>query len=214
MSVWTQIIKRLPPDVSLFAYDRPGYGKSDVASAHRDPCTIARELHGVLQDSGLHPPYVLVGHSLGGLYQYAFAKIYPNEVGALLLIDATHPDHWATIQARAENTAAVLRGLRAIAFTDTAKREFDAQAECLTDLKSVPLPHFPAKLLTRGRAEVGESAEFQALSRELAAQWPLLVPGMQTAQVEGAGHYIQKNKSERVTNEILDLVHQVQTRTP
>lgn len=206
MSVWSSVIHHLPATVSLFAYDRPGYGGSASAKGHRDPCTIARELHGVLQQQGLRPPYVLVGHSLGGLYQYAFTKLYPNEVGAVLLVDATHPDYWATIQARAENTAVVLKGLRAVAFTDTERREFDEQAVCVADLKSAPPVALPAKYLARGKAEVGESAEFQALSRELVAQWPLLIPGMVVSRVEGAGHYIQKTRPELVANEILELL--------
>lgn len=212
MSVWAAVIRRLPPTVSTFAYDRPGYGGSPAKSGSRDACTIAQELHEALHAAGRRPPYLLVGHSLGGLYQYAFAKRYPDEVGAVLLIDATHPDHWATIQQRAENTARVLRGLRAVAFTDTEKREFDAQAECLPDLRSHATPPVTAKLLVRGRAELGESAEFQALSRELALRWPALLPGMSLAWVDDAGHYIQRDRPERVASEILNLVDGLQLR--
>lgn len=206
MSVWASVIHFLPPTVSSFAYDRPGYGDSTSKSGRRDACTIAQELHEVLRATGRRPPYVLVGHSLGGLYQYAFAKLYPEEVGGVLLIDATHPDHWATIQRRTENTAMVLRGLRAVAFSDTEKREFDAQAECLPDLRSRDAPPIPAKLLVRGKADLGESTEFQALSRELAARWPELMSGMSLSRVEGAGHYIQKDRPELVANEIRTFV--------
>lgn len=206
MAVWASVIQMLPSTVSTFAYDRPGYGGSRSKPGRRDACTIAQELHAVLRATGRRPPYVLVGHSLGGLYQYAFAKLYPGEVGGTLLIDATHPDHWATLQQRAGNTAMVLRGLRALGFSDTEKREFDAQAECLKDLRSRVTPRIPAKLLVRGQAELGESAEFQALSRELAAQWPLLMPGMSVSRVEGAGHFIQKERPQLVANEICSLM--------
>ena len=206
MSVWASVVQRLPTTTATFAYDRPGYGGSAVKPGRRDPCAIAQELHELLRASGHHPPYVLIGHSLGGLYQYAFTKLYPEEVSAVLLIDATHPDHWTTIQQRAENTAMMLRGLRSVAFSDTEKREFDAQAACLSALPSRDMPPIPAKMLVRGKAELGESPEFQALSRELAARWPELLPGMTLSQVEGAGHYIQKDRPELVANEIRNLI--------
>lgn len=212
MSVWASAIRLLPPTVSTFAYDRPGYGGSSPKPGRRDPCTVAQELHELLRETGRRPPYVLVGHSLGGLYQYAFAKLYPEEVGGVLLIDATHPDHWLTIQQRAENTAMVLRGLRAVKFSDTEKREFDAQAECLADLTARDNPRIPAKQLVRGKAELGESAEFQALSRELAARWPELLPGMQLSRVDGAGHYIQKERPQLVADEIRHLVDSIQPK--
>ena len=94
MSAWSGVLQRLPPGMATFAYDRPGYGGSSRGPGKRDPCAIARELHEILRISGSRPPYVLVGHSLGGIYQYAFAKLYPSEVSAILLLDATHPEHW------------------------------------------------------------------------------------------------------------------------
>lgn len=206
MSVWAAVMRKLPPTVSTFAYDRPGYGGSDARPGTRDPCTIARELREVLRASNRKPPYVLVGHSLGGLYQYAFAKLHPREVAGVLLIDATHPDHWATLQQRAAGTAAMLRGIRAVGFSPTERREFDAQAECLADLRSRDTPRVPARLLVRGKADLGESAEFQALSRELVSRWPSLMPGMSVSRIEGAGHYIQKDRPELVADEIGKLV--------
>lgn len=212
MLVWASVVRQLTPSVSTFVYNRPGYGDSNSKPGRRDPCTVAQELHALLHTTGRRPPYVLVGHSLGGLYQYAFAKLYPEEVSGVLLIDATHPDHWATIQQRAESTAMVLRGLRAVGFSDTEKREFDAQSECLEDLKSRDTPQIPAKLLLRGKSELGESAEFQALTRELASQWPSLMPGMLSLRVEGAGHYIQKERPQFVADEIRSLVDLIQLK--
>ena len=212
MSVWNSVIHQLPRTVSLFAYDRPGYGGSASAPGRRDPCAIAGELREALRAAGYRPPYVLVGHSLGGIYQYAFAKLYPREVGGILLIDATHPDHWAALQQRTGNTAMVLRGLRAVAFSETMKQEFDAQTECLPDLRLRDTPPIPSKLLVRGKAGLGESTEFQAVSRELAARWPELLPGMTSAKVEGAGHYIQKDKPELVANEIRSMVDTIRAK--
>lgn len=82
---------RLAPDANVFVYNRPGYGNSDIATTPRDGRTIVDELRAVLRYKRLPPPYVLVGHSLGGLYMQLFARAYPEEVKALVLIDALYP---------------------------------------------------------------------------------------------------------------------------
>ena len=84
------------PDVSLrstaFAYSRDGLGNSADVGAARDGATVVEELRRVLKEKGVEPPYVLVGHSLGGLYMQWFARRYPNEVAGLVLVDSTHPE--------------------------------------------------------------------------------------------------------------------------
>ena len=91
MDKWGVVPERLALDASVFAYHRPGYGNSEVAGAPRDGRTIVEELRAVLRFKGLQPPYVLVGHSLGGLYLQLFARSYPAEVKALVLVDALYP---------------------------------------------------------------------------------------------------------------------------
>jgi pimeloyl-ACP methyl ester carboxylesterase len=214
MSVWSAVLQRLPPEVGTFAFDRPGYGGSASKPGGRDPCSVARELHEVLRIADRRPPYVLVGHSLGGLYQYAYAKLYPNDVSGILLLDATHPEHWETMQRRTPNSAAILLGLRAVAFSDAEKREFDAQYECIADLRKSVTPPVAARLLLRGNAEPMESAEFQAMSSELASRWPELLPGMTISKVDGTGHYIQKDRPEVVAREIGILVSIARDKRP
>lgn len=202
MSAWSAVLERLPSDVATFAYDRPGYGGSTGTLRSRDPCSVARELHTILHISGVAAPYLLVGHSLGGLYQYAFAMLYPEEVAGVILVDATHPDNWPSMQRRSPRTAAALRWLRAIVFSDTEKREFDAQTECTAELKTKSPPTIPARLLSRGKVDLTESPEFQSMSRDLASRWPELIPGMTLLRAEGAGHYIQNDRPELVATEI------------
>jgi pimeloyl-ACP methyl ester carboxylesterase len=205
MAVWSAVLGKLPASVATLAYDRPGYGGSAGRSGRRDACSVARELHALLQATGNPPPYLLVGHSLGGLYQYAFAKLYPDEVSGILLLDPTHPEHWANLQRRTPNTAAVIQSLRTVAFSGVERQEFDDQAECTSALQALPAATAPALLLQRGRAEPGESEEFQAVSRELAARWPDLLPGMTRLRVAGAGHYLQKERPELVVQEIISM---------
>ena len=94
MEYWKKVIPEISSDTTTFVYHRPGYGRSDAASTPRDGTHVVDELRSLLQSKGLNPPYLLVGHSLGGLYMQLFAKRYPNEVSALILVDSTHPEQF------------------------------------------------------------------------------------------------------------------------
>ena len=91
MEWWNKVIPEISKDTTTFAYNRPGYGSSDPVSTPRDGLHIVDELRMLLKNKYLNPPYILVGHSLGGLYMQLFARRYPDEVGALILVDSTHP---------------------------------------------------------------------------------------------------------------------------
>jgi pimeloyl-ACP methyl ester carboxylesterase len=88
---WGTVPEQIAMEASVFAYNRPGYGNSEVAATPRDGRTIVEELRAILRHKGLKPPYVLVGHSLGGLYMQLFARTYPDEVKALVLVDSLYP---------------------------------------------------------------------------------------------------------------------------
>ena len=88
--------RKVQPEIAKFtrvcSYDRAGIGYSDSSSQPRTSKVIAGELHALLQAAGVPPPYVLVGHSMGGYDVRVFASIYRNEVAGMVLVDASHPD--------------------------------------------------------------------------------------------------------------------------
>jgi pimeloyl-ACP methyl ester carboxylesterase len=72
-------------------YDRAGRGWSEPASTAQDGAQITADLHTLLQRGHVPGPYVLAGHSFGGLYVLTFAARYPDEVAAMVLVDSTAP---------------------------------------------------------------------------------------------------------------------------
>ena len=90
-----EIWGKVQPEVSRFAttvtYDRAGIGLSEQGPPPRDGRRIAAELRAALRAAGIAPPYILVGHSLGGPYIRIFAGMYPDDVAGLVLVDPT-PD--------------------------------------------------------------------------------------------------------------------------
>ncbi|MDP2308693.1 MAG: alpha/beta fold hydrolase [Pseudomonadota bacterium] len=91
-SPWDKVAYDILRDARVFAYSRPGYGRSDDATTARDPAQIVEELRGLLASQDLAPPYVLAGHSFGGTYMELFAKAYPEEVSALVMVDPRPKD--------------------------------------------------------------------------------------------------------------------------
>jgi pimeloyl-ACP methyl ester carboxylesterase len=84
------------------AYDRAGHGRSEPAIGPQDGTAIARDLHALLAASGNHGPYILAGHSSGGVYVRFFAAAYPSEVAGVVLLDAQSP-HMAQVQSDAQS---------------------------------------------------------------------------------------------------------------
>ena len=92
-TAWQEIAAKVAPLARICLYDRAGLGGSDPApEATRTSADAAADLHKALQVAGLKPPFVIVGHSIGGLNAQVSAGRYPKDVAALVLVSSTHPD--------------------------------------------------------------------------------------------------------------------------
>jgi pimeloyl-ACP methyl ester carboxylesterase len=78
-------------DTRVCVYDRAGRGWSEPADSRQDGAQIATDLHTLLQRGNVPGPYVLAGHSFGGLYTAIFAARYPDEIAGMVLVDSTPP---------------------------------------------------------------------------------------------------------------------------
>ena len=86
---WATVRESLGQITRVVSYNRAGIGGSQPGSRPRSAGRIVEELRTVLQTLDIAPPYVLVGHSIGGLYVRAFAGLHPDEVSGLVLVDPT-----------------------------------------------------------------------------------------------------------------------------
>lgn len=88
--------RKVQPEIAKFtrvcSYDRAGLGYSESAPGPRTSKIIAEQLHALLQAAAVPPPYVLVGHSMGGFDVRLFASLFRSEVAGMVLVDASHPD--------------------------------------------------------------------------------------------------------------------------
>jgi len=94
VSNWVWVQPQLAKTTRVCAYDRAGHGWSDLGPEPRDAKQHARELKTLLEKANVPGPYVLVGHSLGGLYVREFADMFSDQVAGMALLEGTHPDVW------------------------------------------------------------------------------------------------------------------------
>ena len=87
---------RVPREVAKFTrvctYDRAGLGWSDRSPQPRTAHNLVEDLHTLLERSGVEPPYVLVGHSLGGMLIRLYAHEHPDQVAGMVLVDSAHEE--------------------------------------------------------------------------------------------------------------------------
>ncbi len=89
---WRKVQPQIAKFTRVCSYDRAGLGYSDASSQPRTSRIIASELHALLQAAGIAPPYVLVGHSMGGYDVRLYASLYRSEVTGMVLVDASYPE--------------------------------------------------------------------------------------------------------------------------
>lgn len=197
---WDKVFPEISKNTTAFAYNRPGYGASDPAATPRDGEHIVEELRTLLKSKGLQPPYVLVGHSAGGLYMQWFARRHPEEVSGLVLVDSTHPQH---LQGKGspEHWPGWVRAGFGILTTASAQEELkllNATGESV-----LALPTFtgkPVMVLSalKPMAERSETADYINEKRRDVVN---LYPGAKQLWIN-SGHNIQRERPEAVIEAI------------
>jgi pimeloyl-ACP methyl ester carboxylesterase len=94
---WRGVQNTLAKLTRVVAYDRAGLGWSDASNTPRTPSRIAAELQAALKTAGIEPPWILAGHSFGGMVVRRFALSYPDEVAGLVLVDPLAPEEWSPL---------------------------------------------------------------------------------------------------------------------
>lgn len=214
LETWTLVQPGVSRFASTISYDRAGNGLSSKGATPRDGRHVASELHTALRKAHLRPPYVLVGHSLGGPYIRIFAGMYPDQVAGLVLVDPTQEALMAWAKAR-DPKPSDTRKFRPYDEVDCAPLTFVEARESRVPA-GVPVvliagmgPRaIPGFLTPDLRKEVLKDQEiFYPAKLKFYREWLKNVPGSQLIVTRNSGHGIPYEEPKRVVEAIRQVVN-------
>ena len=201
---WTHIQTAVSTFTRVLIYDRAGMGQSDVPPHPRTCQDMVDDLSALLKGARIDPPYVLVGHSFGGLLVRLFASQCPQNVAGMVLVDASHEDRTEGFEKVlspeliARNRAYLADPSKNPEFVDRIPSEKQVrEAQRMFD--------FPILVLTRGLPDEPDPvwpAELQRVECDLQREYLKLSPKSSQVIAEKSGHEIQKDQPELVVHAI------------
>lgn len=226
---WLPLIDKLAENTRVCAYDRAGYGQSEAGPLPRDAGGEADELRLLLQKAGVKGPYVLVGHSLGGLNAQVFASEYPDLVTGAVLLDPTplgwiagdvFPELRAMFNQQADDFNSQAEAMRSSSdpkvmatadfFTMMASEMTEMQGATARQLAAInSFGDMPLAVLaaTQPDPRFGESAEaFRQFWNEQSEQLAQKSAQGVFIRAEGSSHHIHLDAPELVFDTILEMV--------
>jgi pimeloyl-ACP methyl ester carboxylesterase len=198
-----KLIRKIGGSSPIFATDRSGYN-SRYNNQPRDGETIARETYSALANNGIRPPFLVVGHSLGGLYAQYFARLFGNEVLGMLLIDPTIIGQAEFLERNYPEEFATLNLIMAF-WPKVQKEEFKYSRLRYQSLANLPIFQGRSAILMASRIAGMEnpanyfryrSDELQRLANQYSASFEQV----------NSGHFIQNERTELVLEKITALI--------
>ncbi|WP_138476891.1 alpha/beta fold hydrolase [Dyadobacter bucti] len=233
---WDTVLDELSQTAPVFAYDRAGVEGSERVFKMPTVEVVARNLKAILSSQNIAPPYILVGHSMGGLYIRGFAGYYPDEVAGLVFLDPADftetKKNWNDIfrklgvpEKRIDEM--LYDRLYKPSVIDSVRFGPSSEVQVLTDLRktdfaeiaSLPIPDVPLFFLIGGKFEVPperRSKDFdQAKFFEIRAdvnieRWKKFIysssRGGSLVYLSGSGHYLHRDNPKAVIGVIKMLM--------
>ena len=200
---WDQVVAAISGAARTVQYNRAGFGKSPLNRFPRTAEQIAKELHAALISAKVGPPYILVGHSAGGIYVRVFAHLFPSDVAGIVLVDPASESLYSMIaQEDPALWKALLDDLKNA--PPGANAQMDANATTVDEVKADwPLPSVPVVLISATKFLTPEwRSKLTSLQTTLVKQ----IPGARQVEATGCPHNIPSECPTVVSDAVLAMI--------
>jgi len=211
--VWNDVQARVATSARVCSFDKAGVGKSDPSPHPQTAQEIAADIYALLREAGEDPPYILVGHSVGGIYARIFAALFPESVGGFVLIDSAHEEQIWRLAAIAP---ALLDAEYGNAWRDSATRRnlgFLGDGETLRWRTEDPLIVLQQGRPLSARPDLGLTADavprVTALWKRLQEDLASRSPSGEVRTAQRSGHFIQTDEPELVVQAVRDVLRRL-----
>jgi pimeloyl-ACP methyl ester carboxylesterase len=221
---WEPVQREVAQFTQVCRYDRANRGQSDPAPKPRSAQDAVNDLHMLLVTAKVPAPYVLVGHSLGGIIVRLYAHQNPGEVAGLVLVDSAHEDQFALMSPHfpapfpgEPDSLTQLRAFWTAGWSDPNRNgegvDFLAtrtQAQTIGSLGDTPMLMLTgADWIKQAPPGSEDGARLQARWEGLQSEIMQLSSHAQQILVKSSGHFIQREQPEVIVAAIRQMVEQV-----
>jgi pimeloyl-ACP methyl ester carboxylesterase len=209
---WEPLYPEIEKLGAVFGWNRFGMQGSDPPPRRQTGTTVIGSLRELLGYAGLAPPYVLVAHSLGGLFANLYARLHPQEVAGVLFIEATHPDDQEALKKHENQLARALARvltLPEVFFKPNLHRELATVGETVQEIASAgAFPQVPVRVITGGLTPKAAMVSPGVLGAKRANQQALarLSPHGEQVIAQKSGHFPQLTEPGVVLHVLEELV--------
>ena len=215
---WRALYPAIEQIGTVFAWNRFGIKGSDAPRLAQTGAVVIASLREMLAYAGLKPRYVLVGHSLGGLYANLFARLYPAEVSAVLFLEATHPGDQEVLARHESRVAQALSKVFSLPqwlFRANVHAEIEWVGETVKEIEGAgAFPPVPVAVVTGGSDPPKWLMSPAALQARRAHQHELarLSPLGEQVIAAKSGHFPQLTEPALVVDVLSALVNRASGR--
>jgi len=213
---WDPIIPQIAEKAAVVTYDRAGYGKSEMGRLGCDGIQSMKDLKSLLESTGIHGPWLIVGHSYGGRLARLFASLYPDSTAGLMLIDTGLWDPRLPIPPqKTEIVAAKLPPTPVVQNESECNDLTWRQVEAITSYPQVPLTVITAGILQSppglDAVSLENAKDRRKLDQEALAR---IIPGGKRITLPGVGHDVIHQAPEAVVSAILEIIGKIAKAGP
>lgn len=203
---WQPIREDVSTFAKIFMYDRESVGNSSQGNNSKHSLQIVEHLRTLLQKANIKPPFILVGHSFGGVNARLYTNMYPKEIAGVILLESCHEDQNKVMAPLISKEAQ--EGYFAQFHVEGIEGDLTEFEESLEQVRGADIGNTPLMVMT-GRTQPIHTTDSMAVWMNFQKELATLSTKSKHIIIKEAGHAIHIDKPEAVIEAIREMVEMV-----